>query len=64
MSALYLLLSFGAPLVLVGAIIWLSHKISVAETIEVLQDAKQVENDMASISPAELEQLRAKWTRK
>lgn len=64
MSALYLLLSFGAPLVVVGVIIWLARKISVAETIEVLQDAKQVENDMASISPAELEQLRAKWTRK
>lgn len=64
MSAFYLLLSFGAPLVLVGVIVWLSRKISVAETIEVLQDAKQVENDMASISDAELNALRAKWTRK
>lgn len=62
MIALYITLALCA---LFFYCVWKAARtISVAETIEVLKDAKQVENDMASISPTELEQLRTKWTRK
>lgn len=62
MSALYITLFLLA--LLIYCIFQVARRLSITESIEVLKDAKQVENDMASISPNKLDELRAKWTRK